>query len=103
MIQAVAKFDFARLLPAKPTKSASWIFKTLVISFRNKTAEESQKLAAQAALNAVLNKDDDPLVVTSDRSLIISRIVDIVDIHPSGVFEHCLSEQYCQKYNGNSQ
>ncbi|XP_014225705.1 tudor domain-containing protein 7-like [Trichogramma pretiosum] len=63
-----------------------------------KSAEEAQKLAAQAALNAVLKKNDDALAVTSDRSLIISRIADMVDNHPSGVFEHCLSEEYCQKY-----
>ncbi|XP_011303923.1 tudor domain-containing protein 7-like [Fopius arisanus] len=64
------------------------------------STDEAEKLSATAALNA-LNKLYGPpakMRETTDRDVILQRIVDIVDVHPSGVFMEKLPLFYKEKH-----
>lgn len=63
-----------------------------------KTKVEAEKLAAQAALSELL-QNTTPQTMTEDRSLIVKRILEIVNDHPNGMFESRIVETYVSKYN----
>ncbi|XP_058793772.1 tudor domain-containing protein 7A-like [Phymastichus coffea] len=64
-----------------------------------KTKEDAEKFAAQAALAELLDKSNIPQTETSNHSLIMQRILDIVHAHPNGLFESSLVANYVAKYN----
>ncbi|XP_032455683.1 uncharacterized protein LOC116738584 isoform X2 [Nasonia vitripennis] len=63
-----------------------------------KTKEEAEKVAAKKALRLLTMEETTPQVTTEDSSLILGRVLEIVESYPNGIFKSYVEEIYAKKY-----
>ncbi|OXU29933.1 hypothetical protein TSAR_011136 [Trichomalopsis sarcophagae] len=63
-----------------------------------KTIEEAEKVAAKKALSLLTIEETNPQVTTEDSSLILGRVLEIVESYPNGIFKSYVEEIYGKKY-----